>query len=333
VRQLDDQFTAQAFITTDVDDNQITAFHPGAMSFSHLNRSRRRAEARLAIVSPDGRQGMVEHTRDLAARGCALRLRSRPGAADVRRRGAARDDEGRARLTVNDYEARIVEQKTGRKVRGPRRRTAAVIVTRRRRRIERIRDGQRIDVPAVAPESVVDPTGCGDAYRSGLLYGMARGWAWRKCAQLASVMGSIKIAHRGGRTIGPRASRSRPPFSRFRRNTLKKEKRMRRNILGNRGLRAAAGRVRLPAGSQRLRAYQVRGEQTVHFGVVESVRECASRRRDRRGRRERRGDRHGRGQQCGRWLGQLWAPSPARCWAASSARTSSARPTNRWASR
>jgi adenosine kinase len=202
VRHLDDQFTAQAFITTDVDDNQITAFHPGAMSFSHLNRVADAAYAKLAIVSPDGRQGMIEHTRDLAAEkipyifdpGQGLPLFEGPDLLAMM--------QGAAAIAVNDYEARVVERKTGRTVEDLGR-DLAVFVTRAGEGSSVYTGGQRIDVPAVPEEALVDPTGCGDAYRAGLLYGMARGWQWGKCAQLASVMGAIKIAHRGGQNHQP----------------------------------------------------------------------------------------------------------------------------------
>jgi len=203
VRQLDNHFTAQAFITTDVDDNQITAFHPGAMSHAHVNRIADAGGARLAIVSPDGRQGMVEHTRDLAAAG--IRYVFDPG------QGLPMFDgpellammQGAAALTVNDYEARVVEQKTGRGIEHIASTMEAVVVTRGAQGSSVYRAGKRIDIPAVPAESLVDPTGCGDAYRAGLLYGMAREWPWENCARLASVMGSIKIAHRGGQNHRP----------------------------------------------------------------------------------------------------------------------------------
>jgi adenosine kinase len=204
VRRLDDQFTAQAFITTDVDDNQITAFHPGAMSHSHLNRIAEVNGARLGIVSPDGRQGMIEHARDLAAAG--IRFVFDPGQGLPMFSGPELLDlmSGAAALAVNDYEARVVEQKTGKGVAELARTMEAVVVTRGAEGSSVYEaGGARIDVPAVQPEALVDPTGCGDAYRAGLLYGMARGWSWRKSAGLASVMGSIKIAHRGGQNHDP----------------------------------------------------------------------------------------------------------------------------------
>ena len=203
VRAIEDQFTGQAFITTDIDDNQITAFHPGAMSFSHLNKIADAPSARLGIVSPDGRQGMIDHAAGFAAAGIpyvfdpgqGLPMFSGPELLDLIRPAAC--------LTVNDYEARIVEDKTGRKVEDLARSMGAVIVTRGAEGSTIHSGGRSIDVPAVPPEAVVDPTGCGDAYRAGLLYGMARDWSWEKSARLASVMGSIKIARRGGQNHSP----------------------------------------------------------------------------------------------------------------------------------
>ena len=203
VRRLDDQFTAQAFITTDIDDNQITAFHPGAMSYSHLNRIADANGSTLGIVSPDGRQGMIEHAHDLAVAkiryvfdpGQGLPMFSGPELLGLMA--------GASALTVNDYEARVVEQKTGKDVTELSRMMEAVVVTRGAEGSSIYTAGRRIDVPAVKPEDLVDPTGCGDAYRSGLLYGMARDWGWEKSARLASVMGSIKIAHRGGQNHRP----------------------------------------------------------------------------------------------------------------------------------
>ena len=203
VRRLDDQFTAQAFITTDVDDNQITAFHPGAMSQSHVNRIADVNGARLGIVSPDGRQGMIEHARDFAAAkiryvidpGQGLPMFSGPELLELMA--------GAAALAVNDYEARVVEQKTGKSVADLARTMEAVVVTRGAEGSSIYTGGRQIDVPAVKPEGLVDPTGCGDAYRSGLLYGMARGWDWEKAGRLASLLGSIKIAHRGGQNHRP----------------------------------------------------------------------------------------------------------------------------------
>jgi adenosine kinase len=206
VRTIDGQFTAQAFITTDIDDNQITAFHPGAMSFSHENRVADVAHVRIAIVSPDGRQGMVDHARDLAADGTpyvfdpgqGLPMFSGPELLELLDKASA--------LTVNDYEARVVEQKTGRTMEAIARGLDAVVVTRGGEGCWVYTEGERLEIAAVPPAQVVDPTGCGDAFRAGLLYGRAHGWSWRRSAQLGSVMGSIKIAHRGGQNHRPTAA-------------------------------------------------------------------------------------------------------------------------------
>jgi adenosine kinase len=198
VRRLDDQFTAQAFITTDIDDNQITAFHPGAMSQSHLNRIGEANGVRLAIVSPDGRQGMVEHSRDLARARVPYVLDPGQGLPMFSGADLLEMLEGARCLTVNDYEARLVEQKTGMAIAELASRVEAVVVTRGAEGADILAAGQQIHVPPVKPDSLVDPTGCGDAFRAGLLYGMSRGWDWGKSGRLASLMGSIKIAHRGG---------------------------------------------------------------------------------------------------------------------------------------
>ena len=198
VRRLEEHFTAQAFITTDIDDNQITAFHPGAMSQSHLNRIGETSGVRLAIVSPDGRQGMVEHSRDLALAKIPYVLDPGQGLPMFSGEDVLEMLAGARALTVNDYEARLVEQKTGMTLVEISARVEAVVVTRGAEGADILSGGQQIRVPAVKPDSLVDPTGCGDAFRAGLLYGMARGWDWRKCGRLASLMGSIKIAHRGG---------------------------------------------------------------------------------------------------------------------------------------
>jgi adenosine kinase len=203
VRVLDGQFTAQAFITTDIDDNQITAFHPGAMSDSQVNRVADAPGAKLAIVSPDGRQGMVEHCRDLAAAGIPFVFDPGQGLPMFSGPDLLEMLKGARALTVNDYEARIVEDKTGTPVQEIAASIGAVIVTRGGEGSVLYTRGGRIDVAAVKAGKVVDPTGCGDAYRAGLLYGMARGWEWRRCARLGSVMGSLKIAHRGGQNHSP----------------------------------------------------------------------------------------------------------------------------------
>ena len=204
VRRLDNQFTAQAFITTDVDDNQITAFHPGAMASSHLNRVADAPGTRLGIVSPDGRDGMIEHARGFAAAGVPYVFDPGQGLPLFSGEDLLQLITPARALAVNDYEARVVEQKTGKSIEQIAGTIEAVAVTRGAEGSSVFTGGRRIDVAPVKPAAVVDPTGCGDAYRAGLLYGMARDWGWEKSARLASLMGSIKIAHRGGQNHAPR---------------------------------------------------------------------------------------------------------------------------------
>jgi len=173
------------------------------MSESHRNAIAETEGIRLAIVSPDGRQGRVEHSRDLAHAKIPYVLDPGQGlpmfsGEDLREMLA-----GARCLTVNDYEAKLVEQKTGKAMDELAKGVEAIVVTRGAEGSDIFAGGQRIHVPAVSPDSLVDPTGCGDAYRGGLLYGMSRGWAWGKCGRLASLMGSIKIAHRGGQNHNP----------------------------------------------------------------------------------------------------------------------------------
>jgi adenosine kinase len=198
VRRIAGSFTAQAFITTDLDDNQITAFHPGAMGFSHLNHVTDAKTATLGIVAPDGRDGMLKHARDFAAAGVPFIFD--PGQGLPMFSG----DDLMAFMKLadyacfNDYEARMLCDRTGRTLEQLAGEVKALIVTRGGEGSHIHADGQRYEIPCVKADDVVDPTGCGDAYRAGLLYGIAEGWGWEKTGRLAAVMGAIKIAHRGG---------------------------------------------------------------------------------------------------------------------------------------
>jgi adenosine kinase len=203
VREIENQFTGQAFIMTDIDDNQITAFHPGAMSFSHMNRISDVAGPSFGIVSPDGRQGMIEHARDFAAANIPYIFDPGQGIPMFGGDELMELIGGATVLAVNDYEGRIVEQKTGRPLSEIAALVSCLVVTRGAEGSTVWCGGNRVDVAAVPADKVTDPTGCGDAYRAGLLYGMSRGWAWERAAQLGSVMGSIKIAHRGAQNHRP----------------------------------------------------------------------------------------------------------------------------------
>ncbi len=203
MRRVAGQFTAQAFITTDLDDNQITAFHPGAMNFAHENHVDRALGAGVAIVAPDGKEGMVQHARECAAAGVpfvfdpgqGLPMFTGPELAEMVRLADF--------LAVNDYEGRMLEEKTGRRLQDLARELKALIVTFGAKGSLVMAGGERHEVPCVAAERVVDPTGCGDAYRAGLLYGVAHGWDWPSAGKLGAVMGAIKIAHRGAQNHAP----------------------------------------------------------------------------------------------------------------------------------
>ena len=198
VRQIKDSMTGQAFITTDLDDNQITAFHPGAMGYSHENKISHSKGVTLAIVAPDGRDGMIEHARDLAA--AKIPFIFDPGQAMPMYDGKdlAQFIDQATYVAVNDYEAKLLEEKTGLGLDALAKKVKALIVTKGADGSSIYADGQRIDVACVKAKEVVDPTGCGDSYRAGLLYGIAKGMDWRATGQLASVMGALKIASRGG---------------------------------------------------------------------------------------------------------------------------------------
>jgi adenosine kinase len=197
VREIADEYTAQAFITTDLDDNQITAFHPGAMSHSHVNRVPPGAGITLGVVAPDGRDGMLQHAAQFAEAGIPLLFD--PG------QGLPMFDGAEllafvARATwvaVNDYEGQLLAERTGVPLAELARRVRALIVTRGAEGSVIHADGREITIPAARPAQVVDPTGCGDAYRAGLIYGLQNGLDWETTGRIASLLGAIKIAHAG----------------------------------------------------------------------------------------------------------------------------------------
>jgi len=195
-------FTAQCFITTDLDDNQITAFHPGAMSFSASN-DLSDAKASWGIVAPDAKEGMFAHAERLHRSGIPFIFdlgQAMPlfdGADLERMLGLAQA------LTVNDYEAGVVEQRTGRSMADIATGLRAVVVTRGAEGATLLTEGKSIQIEPVRATQVVDPTGCGDAQRGGLLYGLTSGWNWEDSCRLGNVMGAIKIASRGPQNHAP----------------------------------------------------------------------------------------------------------------------------------
>jgi adenosine kinase len=197
IRVLPDSFTAQCFITTDLDDNQITAFHPGAMQHAHLNKVSDAAGITLGIVSPDGRQAMIEHAAQFAAAQIPFIFDPGQGlplfSAEELKTFLAQ-----ARwVAMNDYEWGMLQQKTGLSVAEVTAQVEALVVTLGAKGSLIHTQGRSWTIPCATPKAVVDPTGCGDAYRAGLIHGLLKGQDWETIGRTASVMGAIKIESRG----------------------------------------------------------------------------------------------------------------------------------------
>jgi adenosine kinase len=198
VRIVPGTYTAQAFIITDLDDNQITAFHPGAMNESHRNRVGDVADIALGIVAPDGREGMRAHLAQFAQERVPVVFDPGQGLPLFSGEELLEMIDSADYVAVNDYEARLLCERTGLTLEALARRVDALIVTRGGEGSQIHVDGTMLAIPAVQPAALVDPTGCGDAYRAGLLYGIAHRWDWERTGRLASLLGSLKIASRGG---------------------------------------------------------------------------------------------------------------------------------------
>lgn len=203
IKTIPNSFTAQAFITTDTDDNQITAFHPGAMTESHQNSVKDAQNISLAVIAPDGRDGMFQHARECFEAGIPFLFDPGQGLPMFNGDELLQFIEMADYLAVNDYESQIIQDKTGLSLDQLAAKVKALIVTLGGSGSQIYAEGQRYDIPCVKAQSIVDPTGCGDAYRAGLLYGIAQGWDWLTCGRLASTMGAIKIASRGGQNHKP----------------------------------------------------------------------------------------------------------------------------------
>ncbi|MBD5802529.1 Adenosine kinase [Azoarcus sp. Aa7] len=203
VKHVPDSFTAQAFITTDLDDNQITAFHPGAMNYSHLNRVQDANGVKLGIVSPDGRDGMLNHVAQFADAGVPFVFDPGQGMPLFSGEELLQCLNQATYCTVNDYEARLLCERTGRSLEQLAESVEALVVTLGPEGSRIYAEGRCFEIPCVPADDVVDPTGCGDAYRAGLLYGIAQAYDWTRTGRLASLMGSIKIASRGGQNHAP----------------------------------------------------------------------------------------------------------------------------------
>lgn len=203
IRTVENSYTAQAFITTDGDSNQITAFHPGAMTMSHLNRIADAGPVKIAIVAPDGRDGMLQHAKECAQRDLPFIFDPGQGLPMFNGTELEHFIELATYVAVNDYEAELLTQRTALTLHEIADRVDALIVTRGEQGAEIFSKGKRFDIPCVKADQVVDPTGCGDAFRAGLLYGLTHGMDWETTGRLGSLMGAIKIAYQGAQNHAP----------------------------------------------------------------------------------------------------------------------------------
>jgi adenosine kinase len=212
VRQVPGTLTAQAFITTDLDDNQITAFHPGAMSHSHLNRVDP-AGVTLGILGPDGRDGMLQHAHQMSE--TAIPFIFDPGQGMPMFEAAELEwfVQRAHYLALNDYEAKLMLTKIGGNLESLARRLKSVVVTLGAQGSRIYVDGRIVEIPVAPARAVQDPTGCGDAYRAGLLYGISRGLDWPTTGRLASVMGALKIEQAGAQRHTPSRAQIEERFS------------------------------------------------------------------------------------------------------------------------
>ncbi|MBX3652976.1 MAG: carbohydrate kinase family protein [Ramlibacter sp.] len=197
VRQVDDTLTAQAMIMTDRDNNQITAFHPGAMMQAHITRIAAREDIKLGIISPDGRDAMLQHAEQFKAAGIPFVFDPGQGLPMFNGEELAAFIDQASWVTVNDYEGKMLSERTGLDSAAISRRVQGLVVTLGAEGCEVWVDGQKTLVPPVKAAEVVDPTGCGDAWRGALLHGLEQGWSLARCAELGNRVGSLKIASRG----------------------------------------------------------------------------------------------------------------------------------------
>lgn len=197
VQTVSDHYTAQAMIMTDRDNNQITAFHPGAMMQAHINRIEKDSNIRLGIVSPDGRDAMLMHAEQFAHADIPFVFDPGQGLPMFDGADLNRFIDQATWVTVNDYEGKMLSDRTGQDSAQISKRVKGLIVTLGAQGCEVWIDGHQTIVPPVKAQAAVDPTGCGDAWRGALLFGLEKGWSLEKCAHLGNQVGSIKIASKG----------------------------------------------------------------------------------------------------------------------------------------
>lgn len=197
IKTIEGIYTGQAFITTDMDDNQITAFHPGAMGESHQNKIADVSAVDIGIVSPDGRDGMIEHARDLHAAGIPFIFDPGQGMPMFSGDELADFIDKATYIALNDYESQMLQDKTGLELKTIANRVDALIITKGAQGSQIYTNDESIDIAPAKAQSTQDPTGCGDAYRAGLLFGLMNELDWQTTGRLAGLLGAIKISHLG----------------------------------------------------------------------------------------------------------------------------------------
>ena len=195
--QVDNSYTAQAFITTDLDDNQITAFHPGAMNYAHTVEIPSNDGISLGLVSPDGRDGMIQHAEQFASANIPFIFDPGQGLPMFESAELLTFLEQATYVTLNDYESQLTQERTQLTEGEIAERVDALIVTRGGKGSTVYAKGKKISIPAVSVDEINDPTGCGDAYRAGLIYGLMNDTDWETTCRIASLIGAIKIQHHG----------------------------------------------------------------------------------------------------------------------------------------
>jgi adenosine kinase len=203
---IDNTLTAQAFITTDLDDNQITAFHPGAMNLSHKNSVSDTVGVSVGLLAPDGREGMIQHAREFVEAGIPFMFDPGQGMPMFSQEDLLQFIEQARWLAVNDYEWQLMQDRTGLSSRDLTERVEALIITRGAEGSSIYTKDHHYVIPTAQARAVKDPTGCGDAYRAGLLYGLMNKLDWETTGRIAALLGTIKIEHHG--TQNHRFSRS-----------------------------------------------------------------------------------------------------------------------------
>jgi adenosine kinase len=204
IKKLSDQFTAQAFITTDLDDNQITAFHPGAMTQSEVNSLSDISEnIEIVLISPDGKEGMIKHANEAYNKKIPFIFDPGQGLPMFNEQELKDFIEKATYITVNDYEAELLSKNSHMSLEDIQKRVDALIITKGSSGSTIMTSSDNIQIPAFNVESPVDPTGCGDAYRAGIAFGIVNNWDWEKSGKLASALASLKVNHKGGQNHNP----------------------------------------------------------------------------------------------------------------------------------